>query len=31
MGTKIRNVQVKKIVDGDTIKIDLNGSEKSLR
>lgn len=31
MGTRIRNLQVTKVVDGDTIKVMLEGQEESLR
>lgn len=31
MGTRIENLQVTKVVDGDTIKVLLNGMEESLR
>ncbi|MBW4647152.1 MAG: thermonuclease family protein [Kastovskya adunca ATA6-11-RM4] len=31
MGTKIENLQVTKVIDGDTIKVLLNGKEESLR
>lgn len=31
MGTKIQNLQITKVVDGDTLKVTLNGVEESLR
>jgi micrococcal nuclease len=31
MGTRIRNLQVTKVVDGDTIKVMIDGNEESLR
>ena len=31
MGTKVENLQVTKVVDGDTIKVSLQGQEESLR
>ena len=31
MGTKIQNLAITKIVDGDTINVDLNGVEEKLR
>lgn len=31
MGTKIRNLQVTGVVDGDTLKVDRDGTEESLR
>src|SRR5690606_23267273 len=31
MGTRIENLQVTKVVDGDTIKVLLNGKNESLR
>ena len=31
MGTRINNLQVTKVVDGDTIKVLLDGKEEPLR
>lgn len=31
MGTKIENLQMTKVIDGDTVKVSINGKEESLR